>query len=335
MNLLFSCIGRRGYIVDYMRGHLKSNDKIIGTSNSKWTAGFKDVDLPVILPDIANPEYIPTVLKLCKEQEIDALLSFFDPDVDLLSHHLDDFRALGIKPVIPSAKVSEICFDKYQTFQFLREQGFNTPDTYIDIDDAFSAISRGKFRFPVIVKPRRGFGSQHLYTANNEKEVDVFFHIAPDMIIQEKLNGDQYDYDLITDFQGKVLAVVPWQKLSSRAGEVDRAITSNEPRIMDLGIKLGQVLGDMGHVGPLDADLFVQEDRIYVVEMNPRFGGGYPISHIAGADFPGLIVKMIRGEEVDSEIGNFKPGSIMMKEYKLFGGNPDDYFCKVINMRQK
>jgi carbamoyl-phosphate synthase large subunit len=333
MNLLFSCIGRRGYIADYMRHHLNSNDKIVGTSNSMWTAGFKDVDLPVVLPDIASSEYIPTLLNLCKQQEIDALLSFFDPDVDKLSRHLDDFRALGIKPIIPSFEVSDICFDKNHTFQFLRDQGFNTPLTYVDIDEAFRAIRNATLKYPVIVKPRRGFGSQNLYSANNQKELEVFFHIAPDMVIQEKLVGDQYDYDLITDFQGQVLAVVPWQKLSSRAGEVDRAVTSNEPRLMDLGVKLGQTLGDLGHVGPLDADLFVQEDRIYILEMNPRFGGGYPISHIAGADFPSLIVKMIRGEEVTPEIGNFRPGSIMMKEYNIFGGNPDDYFSKVINMR--
>jgi len=333
MNILLSCIGRRGYIAEYFRVHLGSNDRIIGTSNSKWTQGFRICDLGVVLPDIASSDYVPTLIKLCREQTVDAILSFFDPDINVLSRHLDEFRSIGVLPVIPSAEVSDICFDKYRTYLFLEEHGFYTPETFIDLGIAICAIDANKLTFPLIVKPRYGFASRNVFQARNAKELDVFFHYAPDMLIQEMLTGQQYDFEFCNDFEGQVLSVVPWYKLASRAGEVDQAETCNDNGLINLGLRLGEELGRLGHVGPLDADLFVQNDKVSILEMNPRFGGGYPMSHIAGADFPGLILKMIRGEHVEPNIGQFQPGVIMMKEYGIFGGQPLDIWRSIYDMR--
>lgn len=333
MNILLSCIGRRGYIAEYFRVHLGPNDRIIGTSNSKWTPGFSVCDLGVILPDIVSSDYVPTLLKLCREQKVDAILSFFDPDVNILSRHLGKFRAIGVQPVIPSAEVSNICYDKYRTYLFLKEHGFYTPETFIDLAQAISAIDTGKVVFPLIVKPRHGFASRNVFQARNIKELDVLFHYVPDMLIQEMLTGQQYDIESCNDFQGQVLSVVPWHQFSSRAGETDQSKICDDPALIDLGLLLGKKLGQLGHVGPLDADLFVQDDNVSILEMNPRFGGGYPMSHLAGADFPGLILKMIRGERVEPKIGQFQRGVIMMKEYGILGGEPSDVWRSIHDMR--
>lgn len=329
MNILFSCIGRRGYIAEYFRTHLGLNDRIIGTGHSEWTSGFRTCDLGVIMPAIFSSDYIPTLITLCQKQKIHALLSFADPDVDVLSRHLDELRSVGVVPVIPSPIVNDICFDKYRTYLFLRERGFNTPETYTDFEQAVSAVDVGKIAFPLIVKPRCGSASRNLFKVHNINQLDVFFHYAPDMLIQELITGQEYGLDICNDFQGQVLSVVPKRKIAMRSGETDQAETCDTPSLIDLGLRLGQ---ELGHVGPLDVDLFVQGDNAFILELNPRFGGGYPLSHLAGADFPRLIFKMIKGETVEPQIGQFQSGVIMMKEYKIFGGQMKDILGPVVKM---
>jgi len=291
--------------------------------------------LGVVLPDISSPDYIPTLITLCQEQQIEALLSFFDPDIDVLSRHLEKFRTIGVLPVVTSPETNNICGDKYRTYLFLREHdGFHAPKTFFEFVKAIGAVEAGTVAFPLIVKPRFGRASHDILKARNIKELDFFFHNTQDMLIQEMLTGKEYHLDICNDLHGQVLSVVPKRKVAMRAGETDQAETCDMPDLIDLGLRLGKELGSLGHVGPLDVDIFVQDDNLIILEINPRFGGGYPVAHLAGADFPRLILKMIRGETSEFEIGQFKPGVVMMKEYKIWGGESlHSICCNVINMR--
>jgi carbamoyl-phosphate synthase large subunit len=143
------------------------------------------------------------------------------------------------------------------------------------------------------------------------------------MIIQEELQGDPFDFDILNDLEGKTISVVPWKKYRSRMGETEQAQTFKDQHVIDFGIMLGTKLG---HIGPLDADLFIRGKNISVLEINLRFGGGYPVSHLAGANFPAKIIAMVRGEEVKKDFGNFQHGIVMMKDNLVIGGNEDDYF---------
>jgi carbamoyl-phosphate synthase large subunit len=329
MNILFSCIGRRSYIAEYFRTYLGLNDRIIGTGNVEWTPGFRACDLAVLMPDISSSDYIPTLITLCRDQKVDALLSFADLDIDVVSRHLEKFRSIGVLPVVPSPRVNNICFDKYHTYLFLREHRFNTPKTYIDFEEAIGAVNTGEVAFPLMVKPRWGSASYNLFKARNVKELDVFFHYAPDMLIQEMITGQEYGFDICNDLQGQVLSVVPRRKITMRSGETDQAETCDNPSLINLGLRLGE---ELGHVGPLDVDLFVQGSETFILELNPRFGGGYPLSHLAGADFPRLILKMIKGETVEPQVGQFRPGIIMMKDYNILGGQLTNLFGSVLKM---
>jgi carbamoyl-phosphate synthase large subunit len=333
MNILFSCVGRRSYNVKYFRNHLGPQDRIIGTSNTPFTPAFSACDLGVLMPDIASVSYIPTVIRLCQEQDVTGLLSFFDPDVDSLSRHRDELRAIGVVPIVPSPEVSAICFDKYRTFLFLREKGWEAPETFIDLEQARMALNDSTATYPLVIKPRCGFGSQNLFYARNGRELEVFFHYAPDMLIQEKLQGTEYHLDICAGLDGKVLSVVPKRKITMRDGETDQAETSDDPALIDVGVAIGVQLGKLGLVGPLDVDLFVRDKRILILELNPRFGGGYPLAHRAGADFPRLILKMIRGEPVVPEVGRFTSGLLMMKDYDILTRQKTDFCASLLDMR--
>lgn len=333
MRLLLSCVGRRGYVADYFRPHLEPEDRIIGTSNSHWTPGFAACDQAVLLPDIRSEQYVPALLDLCREERVDALLSFFDPDVDLLSRHTDALRQSGVVPILPSPQVSQISFDKHLTPRFLADAGLNFATSYVDLGAATSAIEAGTLKFPVVVKPRFGFGSKHLFVARQMDELNAFFGYEPDMMVQRWFAGDEFHMDLLNDLESNVVAVIPKKKTVMRAGETDQAVTVGDPALIELGEKLGTALGRLGHVGPMDVDLFVEDGEPFVLELNPRFGGGYPLSHLAGADFPGLLVSMLRGHRVAPRIGRFERDVMMMKNYAVLGGKLSEFSSNLEDRR--
>lgn len=323
MNLLFSCIGKRGYIADFFRPHLSKGDRIIGTSNTKWTPGFEHCDFNYILPDIGHPDYISRVKEICQRESIGAILSFFDPDVVELARHFEEFLDMGIQPVIPKAEIAEVCFDKFKTYQFLVENGFPTAKTYLEYEEVIDLLADRVIAFPLFVKPRRGFGSSLTFKAHNEIELDAFYHYAPDMIIQEEMTGEAIDFDILNDLEGNVLSVIPWRKYRSRMGETEQAETFFDKSVLDFGLKLGTILK---HIGPLDADLFINGSQISILEINLRFGGGYPVSHLAGANFPDKIIRMLKGEKLTPDIGQFQQGTVMMKDNLVIGGPRDEFF---------
>ncbi|MBK7753233.1 MAG: ATP-grasp domain-containing protein [Flavobacteriales bacterium] len=330
MNLLFSCIGKRGYIAELFRAHLAPGDRIIGTSNTEWTSGFHACDAAFLMPAISDPGYTDAVLDLCQRERIDGLLSFFDTDVHRLSKVVDALKALGVKPFIPSAEAADICFDKVRTHDFLVANGIPTARTFTSLASVHEALSNGEVSFPLYVKPRSGFGSRNTFKAENAHQMEVFFGLEPDMIVQGTLGGTAYDFDILNDLDGRVISVVPWRKSLSRMGETEQAITVEHPGLLALGERLA---GLLGHAGPLDADLFVDGDVASVLEVNLRFGGGYPVSHFAGADFPGKIVRMIHGEAVEPSMGDYQRDVVMMKELHVMGGPQDRFFREQLKVQ--
>lgn len=326
MNLLFSCVGRRGYIAQYFRPHLQPGDRILGSGNNPLTSGFRHCDGMILLPDLDDETYVETLLQACQDHRIDAVLSFCDPDIHRLAPHRDRFLALGITPILPSVAASQVAFDKHHTYKFCLAHGFATPQTFVEYGAAQAAIAQGLLQFPVMIKPRYGSGSQGICKAHTDEQMRVFFDYAPDMLIQEMIPGDEYGLDICADLESQVLGVVPRHKLAMRAGETDQAKTCRHPALLELGIRLGETLNV---VGPMDVDLILNQGIPFIIDINPRFGGGYPMAHLAGADYPGLICRMLRGETLTPRIGEFQSDVIMLKEYSVFGGEVETLFRRV------
>lgn len=320
MNILLSCIGKRGYIADYFRDALPGGSRIIGTSNTSWTPGFASCDEAVVLPPIASNEYVPALLETCRRHEVRGLLSLFDLDVHRLSAHRDDFLAANVVPVLPGRQIASIAFDKLETWRVLSAAEINVPVTTGTLQEAGKWLEEGRLAFPLVVKPRCGFGSANTFVARNEAELEVFFHYAPDMIIQQFMKARALNVDGLGDLRGKTVAVVPWEKLLSRMGETERSVTIEAPDLVALGSRL---IDDFGIIGPFDADFFRDDDdRLWVLELNLRFGGGYPVTHLAGADFPRMIVEFIRGQTIAPP--DYVRGVTMMKRLQVIPGPPLD-----------
>ena len=311
MNILLSTIGRRSYLARYFRETLYSPVNVIGTTDrhnadKEFTVGLFACDKGFLVPSVLHEDYINTLLGICERENVQIITSLFDLDSLEISKHLDRFRNIGVTAFISSQQVNKICFDKYETYLFLIENNFKTPATFLSIDD----YMRSGLNYPVMVKPRCGFASIGLNIVVNDEELNAYF--KPDThIIQELIQGQEHSFDIFSDLEGRVLSCVIKRKIRMRAGETDQAITIKNSRLIELAVKLGETLRS---TGPLDVDFFISGDDYYILEFNPRFGGGYPLSHAAGANFPQLMLDIISGKQLEPNIGNYTDNLVMIKD---------------------
>ena len=311
MNVLLTCAGRRNYLIQFFRDALGPAGKVFAADASAHAPALREADAAFMLPRLDDPAYLDQLLVVCREQRVDLLISLNDYELPLLARHRDCFRAIGTLPVISAPAVVETCYDKWRSFRFLDAHGIPTARTYRTLDAARDALATGAVAFPLVVKPRWGSGSCGIEQARDAEELALVYALATKrhahslpaaqcadlpILIQEWLGGEEYGLDVVNDLEGRYAATLPKRKRIMRAGETDRAITVQHDGLERLGATLGAALG---HIGNLDCDVFVSGETCAVLEMNPRFGGGYPFAHIAGANLPAALIAWARGETPD------------------------------------
>ena len=334
MNLLFTCAGRRTYLLKYFKENMSPEDKIVATDMQLSAPALQAAGIKIQVPAVYDPQYIDITLDICKEHKIDALLSLNDLELPILAENKAKFEALGVKVIVSDPEVIDICFDKYKTAQWVESIGLNAPKTYVTLDSANEALAKGEIAFPLFMKPRWGSGSIGLETIDDMEELDIYYHLLMKKIkktilatasvgdeyimIQEKLTGNEFGLDVMNDLEGNNVGVSVKQKLAMRAGETDKALTVDLPEVREMGKRIGE---NLKHIGNLDVDIMQRANGDYcVLELNPRFGGGYPFSYEAGVNMPLAILKWLKGEEVD-------PKTLQPEYGRMFSKN--DYLMEI------
>lgn len=334
MNILFTCAGRRTYLLKYFKENLSEGDKIVATDMQLSAPALQAADVKIQVPAVYDPEYVNITLRICEEQKIDALFSLNDLELPILAENKERFEAIGVKVVVSDPKVIDIAFDKYKTAQWVESLGLTAPKTYVRLEDCKKALDAGEIAFPLFMKPRWGSGSIGLESIADMEELDIYYGLLMKKIkktilatasvgdeyimIQEKLTGSEFGLDIMNDLNGKNIGVSVKQKLAMRAGETDKAVTVDLPEVREMGRKIGEALG---HIGNLDVDIMQRADGAYcVLELNPRFGGGFPFSYEAGVNFPKALIQMIKCESFDPQM--------LVPEYgRMFSKN--DYLMEI------
>ena len=334
MNILFTCAGRRTYLLKYFKENMSAEDKVVATDMQLSAPALQAADIKIQVPAVYDPQYVDITLSICKAHKIDALISLNDLELPILAENKAKFEALGVTVIVSDPDVIDICFDKFKTAQWVESIGLNAPKTYVTLASAKEALAKGEIAFPLFMKPRWGSGSIGLETIDDMEELDIYYHLLMKKIkktilatasvgdeyimIQEKLTGKEFGLDVMNDLQGNNVAVSVKQKLAMRAGETDKATTVDIPEVYEMGRKIGK---NLKHIGNLDVDIMQRANGDYcVLELNPRFGGGYPFSYEAGVNMPTAILEWLRGEKVDS--------AILQPEYgRMFAKN--DYLMEV------
>lgn len=328
MNILLTSVGRRTYLIKYFQEVIRSDGLVHVCNSHKDTLSFKYADRSVVSPLIHDKEYIPFLLDYCKTNEISVVVPLFDIDLPVLAKNQKRFAEIGTRVIVSTIEFVDVCNDKWKTHCFLRKNGFSTPRTFLSLDKALNEIDHGNIRYPLIVKPRFGMGSISISRARDRKSLEYLYNetqqalmdsylrfessnVSDGVIVQEMLEGQEYGVDIINDLKGSFRNAIIKKKLAMRAGETDIAETVDIPEIFSACKRLGQITG---HVANLDCDVFLVNGFPYILEMNARFGGGYPFSHIAGANLPMAITKWATFQDVSPSVLEAEPGVLAYKE---------------------
>ena len=334
MNILLTSAGRRTYLVDYFREALKKAGLKgqVYAANSQESPALAAADGKVITPLIYSREYIPFLLEYCKDKGIRLLIPLFDIDLPVLAAYRRDFESAGTIVVTGEEEMVRLCNDKWEAGRYLSSLGVKAPLSWLRADSALEAVENKEVSWPLMVKPRWGMGSLSVYTAENEQELCLFaekirreircnylkYEAAQDpehcVLIQERLSGREMGMDVINDLEGRNRAVIVKEKRAMRSGETDEAVTEDNPALSALGALLGRSLK---HRGNLDVDVFDCGGIYYVLELNARFGGGYPFSHSAGVDLPLALVLWAAGREAPEKILHARPGVRAWKDIRI------------------
>jgi len=284
MNILITNIGRRTYFIDFLK-EIKKKYKIIKifvTDPNQNSAGILyDIGIKKIITPQAleGKKYINSLLKISKKFKIDLIIPVSDHDLSLLSSNINLFKKINTKILISSNKIIKICSNKILMSEFCKKNKFLTPKINSHIN---------KITNQYICKPIFGSGSEGLIL--NNKDLNIKVVNKKKYIFQKKIIGKEYNIDILNDLSGNYVASCAKEKKIIRSGETDQAKIINSNSFQNFSKKLSKKLR---HIGNLDCDIIVKKKKIFIIDLNPRFGGGYPFSHLVGQNYLKFILEDI------------------------------------------
>lgn len=332
LHILLTCAGRRNYLINYFRDALKGRGKVFAIDMSDTAPAMVDADVAITVPSVYDINYIPSLIEIIQIHKIDAIISLNDLELPILSRHLKYLQSTGVKVLVSSESVIDIAFDKIKTFNFIKSIGLKTPLTFTSLKEANDALKTNKITYPVVVKPRWGSASIGIDFPETYEELNLSFklqHIKLKksilnivsqqdannaILIQENMNGQEYGLDIVNDFEGNYFGTFVRKKINMRSGETDKAISVIDDRFN----KIGEIISsNLKHIGILDCDIFVSNNEFYILELNPRFGGGYPFSHEAGINIAAIYIDWLFGEKDIKQHNKYKSGMLFSKCDKI------------------
>jgi carbamoyl-phosphate synthase large subunit len=305
MNILLTCAGRRNFSVRAFQDAVNGRGLVFACDSDPDAPALTEADQAFMVPGIDDPEYIDALLSICRQHRVGLLVPALEPELPLVARHRARFLNVGTLPLISTSAVVDTCFDKLAAAAFLATLGIASPKSSATLEEARSALSSGELTFPLIVKPRWGVSSIGLELCGDDEELELAYRLVGrrlhrtflakfsagdpgrSVLIQERLEGPEYGFDIVNDLRGKYVCSFVRKKLRMHSGQTDRAVAVVNPAIERVTRRIGESLG---HFGTLDGDLMLTRDGIVVLDLNPRLGGGYPFSHVAGANIPAALV---------------------------------------------
>lgn len=291
MKLLFTCVGRRVELLQaFRKAESISHDglSIIGTDISSSAPALFFCDKAILVPKINETEYISTLLEICKINRVDCLIPTIDTDLMLLSESKDSFSRIGTTVLISQSEKISLCRDKRLTAKYFNSLNLKTPTTA----DNIMQYNEG---YPAFIKPLNGSSSNNAYVARTQAELEALSKIVPDYIIQPYITGREYTVDIFCDLSGNPIYITPRERLSVRSGEVLKTRICQDKIIIS---EMKRLIADFKPCGQITVQLIHDEvsgQNIYI-EINPRFGGGAPLSMKAGADSAAALIQILQGE---------------------------------------
>lgn len=294
MKVLFTSVGRR---VELMQAFRAAADRL-GLALEIWGADMTETapaltycNKSVKVCRIKDENYIPMLLEVCKKEKIDALIPTIDTDLLILSKNKKAFAEIGTTVFVSDEEKIAVCRDKRFTADYFASVGLKSPHPI----DNYTKYTGG---FPAFIKPKDGSSSIGAHKVENAEELKSYADQVPDYIVQPFISGEEYTVDVFCDIDGKPIYITPRIRQAVRAGEVLKTRIVNDERIIEEVLKL---LDDYKPCGAITVQLIRQDStgEDYYIEINPRFGGGAPLSIKAGSDSAEALLRVLSSEKLE------------------------------------
>lgn len=278
--ILFTAAGRR---VQLIRHFKDNNVRVIGTDiNPEMSAACHFCDARYHVPSYHSEEYIDRLVELCRSEAVTHLIPLYEPELIKLAASKSKFEEIDVKLILSSYECLSQTLDKYELYNWFNQINIQTPITFLP--HQINRIEEGTW----VVKPRRGMGSRDVHIINH-MDIDSTVNKMSDPIIQRYIDGMEYTVDAYVDDKGTVRSIVPRMRLEVKAGEVSKSITCFDEGII---VECMKILKRNSFNGPITIQGIKEKTTgaFYFTEINPRFGGGVPLSIEAGIPYADFIV---------------------------------------------
>lgn len=294
LNVLILSAGRRVELVNCFKEAAKAervNSKIIAADISNTAPATFFADKKYIVPRILEDGYIQSIIDICRKENIRLVIPTIDTELLILAENKELIESeTNAKVMISNKRAIEICRNKINTNKFFEENGFGVPREITEGD-----IKNKDYSFPLFIKPFNGSSSINTFKVKNEEELEFFRNYIDNPIIQEFIEGKEYTIDAFVDFNGNPITIVPRERIATRGGEIAKGMIVKDRELIELTKEVIKALNPIGHI---TLQCMKTKEGVKFIEINPRFGGGAPMSIKAGADSPANLFKLLRGEEL-------------------------------------
>ncbi len=299
--VLFTCAGQR---VDIVTAFREAGATTIATDVDQLAPALYHADRRAIVPRVDDPAYVAALRDLVELHDVRLIVPLTDLDHLVLAEARADLG--GAVVLVPGPETIARCSDKFQAHVFFEEVGIGSPPTWLPAD------LPAELRFPVLVKARKGFGSRHIFRAENRSELDFFLnYTTADSMVQSLCLGTEFSIDVFNDLDGRCLAAIPRTMIESKGGESIKGMTIKDADLIEFGVAVSEALRI---IGPANVQCFREPDgSLQATDVNPRFGGGFPLPTAAGSRYPELALALVNGEPLEPRLGDFRAGVVMTR----------------------
>ncbi len=299
--VLFTCAGQR---VDIVTAFGRAGATTIATDINPLAPALYHADRYALVARVDAPGYVGALRDLVRAHDVRLIVPLTDLDQVTLARRRDELEPAVV--LLPPVDVVEAMADKHLAHLAFEERGFASPRTWLP-DEVPDDLD-----FPVLVKARSGFGSRHIYRAETREGLDFFLaHTPVPSIVQALCRGEEFSVDVLCDLDGRCLNAIPRTMIESKGGESIKGVTLKDWELIEAAREIAEALPIWG---PANIQLFREPSgRLEVTDVNPRFGGGFPLPLAAGSRYPELAVALVNGDRPEPRLGDFREGVVMTR----------------------
>ena len=312
MNVLISSGGRRVALANCFRESLADlgiQGRVIAIDAVPYSSIANFVDAFYTVPCCTDPSFIPVLTQICERENVDLIVPTIDSELSVYAAVNENFRLRGTTIAVSAQETIDISRDKTLTHSWLSANGFMAPRQSTP-DDVLAHSS--DWDLPLIVKPNGGSASVGVHVLDSFEALALSSRATGGLIVQELIAGQEHTVNVFVNGSGKCVCAVPHMRLEVRCGEVSKAMTVKNPALMRTVTRLVEALP--GAYGTLNVQCFVTaQNDIQIIEINARFGGGYPLAHMAGAKFTRWLIEDTLGSGPQAPYEDWTDGLLMLR----------------------